>query len=114
MQIHELSRRRTDEGVFDTIKGIGKGIGAAGATALGKATGITTPNAPAKSAGIIDPATKLAAVRKNKDMQRVAAQLATGWVAQAPTKAPAAAPAAGATPLPEAVGTYNKKTGAAN
>jgi hypothetical protein len=110
MQIHELSRRRTNEGIFDTLKG----ISAAGATALGKATGVTTPNAPAKSAGIIDPATKLAAVRKNKDMQRVAAQLATGWAAQAPTKAPAAAPAAGATPLPEAVGTYNKKTGAAN
>ena len=100
MQIHELSRRRTDEGIFDTIKG----IGAAGATALGKATSITDPNAPAKSAGIIDPAIKLAAVRKNKDMQRVAAQLAQGWTAQAPTKAPAAAPAAPVkNPLSEAV-----------
>ena len=121
MQIHELSRRRTDEGVFDTLKGIGagaataaKGIGAAGLTALGKATGVTTPNAPAKSAGILDPVAKLAAVRKNSAMTGLATQLAKGWVAQAPTKAPAAAPAAGATPLPEAVGTYNKKTGAAN
>lgn len=94
MQIHELSRRRTDEGIFDTVKG----IGAAGATALGKATGITTPNAPAKSAGILDPAAKLAAVRKNSAMAGVAAQLAKGWVAQAPAAAPGAAK-----PLPEAV-----------
>ena len=94
MQIHELSRRRTNEGVFDTLKG----IGAAGATALGKATGVTTPNAPAKSAGILDPAAKLAAVRKNSAMVGVAAQLAKEWVAQAPAAAPAAAK-----PLPEAV-----------
>jgi hypothetical protein len=109
MQIHELSRRRrTDEGVFDVVKGIGKAAG----SALGAATGVTNPNAQAASAGILDPAKKLDAVRKNKDMQRVAAQLAAGWTAEA-TKL-TKAPAAGAAPLPEAVGTYNKKTGAAN
>ena len=98
MQIHELSRRRrADEGVFDVVKG----IGGAAATALGAATGVTNPNAQAASAGILDPAKKLDAVRKNKDMQRVAAQLAAGWTAEA-AKLAKAAPAA-ATPLPEAV-----------
>lgn len=89
MQIHELSRRRTDEGVFDTLKG----IGAAGAAALGKATGVTDPKAPAASAGILDPVTKLAAVRKNSAMTGLATQLAKGWAAQAPV----------AKSLPEAV-----------
>ena len=116
MQIHELSRRRrADEGFMDIARG------------LGDAAGVT--KGQAASAGILDPAKKLDAVRKNKDMQRVAAQLAAGWIAeaerdhreqiathreqQALRNKPAQAPAA-ATPLPEAVGTYNKKTGAAN
>lgn len=131
MQIHELSRRRrSDEGFMDVVKG----VGGAAATALGQATGLTTPNAQAASAGILDPAKKLDAVRKNSDMQRVAAQLAAGWTAEAnksvsstggkTTQTPTgrvhtANPAnpnqpAATTPLPEAVGTYNKKTGAAN
>lgn len=93
MQIHELSRRRTDEGVGSWLKGAGKAAGAA----LGKATGITDPNAPAKSAGILDPAAKLAAVRKNSAMTGLATQLAKEWVAQAPAAKPAAKP------LPEAV-----------
>ena len=110
MQIHELSRRRrADEGVFDVVKGIGKAAG----SALGAATGVTNPNAQAASAGILDPAKKLAAVRNNSDMQRVAKQLAAGWTAEAAKlaqAAPAAAtpPAAATTPVPEAVATSPK------
>ena len=146
MQIHELSRRRrSDEGFMDIARG------------LGDAAGVT--KGQAASAGILDKDAKLAAVRKNSDMKRVAAQLAAGWTAEA-AKLAKAAPAAAeipqpatpaatppkpkappgfnaanvmkmpgmpgqpvtpgaitppaTKPLPEAVGTYNKKTGAAN
>jgi len=102
MQIHELSRRRrADEGVGSWIANKAVGVTKAAGSALGAATGVTNPNAQAASAGILDKDAKLAAVRKNKDMERVAKQLAAGWTAEA-AKLAKAAPAA-ATPLPEAV-----------
>ena len=94
MQIHELSRRRqVDEGFMDIAKGIGNrvvGVTKAAGSALGAATGITAPSAQAASAGILDPAKKLDAVRKNKDMQRVAAQWAKEWMKKQSTPVPEA------------------------
>jgi hypothetical protein len=79
MQIHELSRRRrADEGVGSWIANKAVGVTKAAGSALGAATGVTNPNAQAASAGILDKDAKLAAVRKNKDMERVAKQLAAG------------------------------------
>ena len=84
MQIHELSRRRrVDEGGWDIARGLGDAIGVTKGTAA--------------SAGILDKDAKLAAVRDNSDMQRVAKQLAAGWTAEA-AKLAKAAPAAAAAP----------------
>jgi hypothetical protein len=71
MQIHELNRsRRTDEGVLGAI-----------GTALGQAmpgTGTTQ----ASSAGILDPVKKLAAVKANSQMVKLATTYADEWVQQ--------------------------------
>ena len=100
MQIHELNRsRRTDEGIMDVVKG----VGGAAKTALATAAGID-PNAGAASAGILDPAQKLAAVMKNPDMVKLATQYADEWL----KKQAQAVPEAVAAPS-----TYNKKTGVA-
>ena len=97
MQIHELNRPRcTNEGVMDVVKG----VGGAAKTALATAAGID-PNAGAASAGILDPAQKLAAVMKNPDMVKLATQYADEWLKKQ----------AQAVPEAEAVTTYNKKTG---
>ena len=92
MQIHELSRRRrSDEGFMDIARG------------LGDAAGVT--KGQAASAGILDKDAKLAAVRKNSDMKRVAAQLAAGWTAEA-AKLAKAAPAAAAPPTRGGAGAF--------
>lgn len=74
MQIHELSRkRRTDEGLGDIAKSVG--------TALKQAVAGPEQNTPSASAGILDPVQKLAAVKKNPDMVRIATQYAKEWTA---------------------------------
>ena len=76
MQIHELNRQRQiDEGIMDVVRG----VGGAAKTALATAAGID-PNAGAASAGILDPAQKLAAVMKNPDMVKLATQYADEWL----------------------------------
>lgn len=99
MQIHELSSpRRTDEGLGDLAKAAG--------TALGQAVS-PTQNTPTTSAGILDPAQKLAAVKKEPAMVKLAGQYAQEWMAKQPApvqaqqQAPAQAqpaPAPGETP----------------
>jgi hypothetical protein len=98
MQIHELSRRRrADEGIMDIARGIGDAVG--------------VTKGQAASAGILDKDAKLAAVRKNSDMKRVAAEFAAGWNKEAATLAKTA-PAAGAAPLPVAEDTDAAPTSA--
>jgi hypothetical protein len=76
MQIHELSSpRRTDEGLGDLARAAG--------TALGQAVS-PTQNTPTKSAGILDPAQKLAAVKKEPAMVKLATQYAGEWMKQQP------------------------------
>ena len=95
MQIHELSRkRRTDEGIMDVVKGVGK----AAATGLGHAVAAgagydLSKNTTAKSAGILDPAQKLAAVMKEPQMVKLATQYADEWVKSIPSPLQQAQPA---------------------
>jgi hypothetical protein len=80
------------------------------ARGLGDATGVTKNwTGQAKSAGILDPAKKLAAVEKNSDMQRVAKQLAAGWTAEA-AKLAKAAPAAATPPARGGAGAFADMT----
>jgi hypothetical protein len=98
MQIHELNRpRRTDEGVWDVVKGVGNAAAAGLAQAVSPGVG-TTQDFRASSAGITDPVKKLDAVKKNSQMVKLATQYADEWltdkrsqVSAAPAK-PAAAP----------------------
>jgi|694.fasta_scaffold40509_3 hypothetical protein len=87
MQIHELNRsRRTDEGIMDVVKGVGnvaKGAYDATKTAVAQSvspgTG-TTQNFRASSSGILDPVKKLAAVKANSQMVKLATTYADEWV----------------------------------
>ena len=109
MQIHELNRpRRTNEGIMDVVRG----VGGAAKTALATAAGID-PNAGAASAGILDPAQKLAAVMKNPDMVKLATQYADEWLKDPRSKVQAQAQAVPEDTAVATPGTYNKKTGAA-
>jgi hypothetical protein len=107
MQIHELNRpRRTDEGFMDVVKGVGK----AAATGLGQSIAAgagydLSKNSPTASAGILDPKQKLAAVMKEPAMVKLATEYADEWLKKQAQAVPEA--------VTEEVGTYNKKTGAA-
>jgi len=103
MQIHELNRpRRTDEGWMDVVKGVGKAAATGLGHSIAKGAGYDlSKNNPTASAGILDPAQKLAAVMKNPDMVKLATQYADEWLKKQ----------AQAVPEAEAVTTYNKKTG---
>ena len=80
MQIHELNRsRRTDEGVWDVVKGVGNVAATGLAQAVSPGVG-TTQDFRASSAGILKPAEKLAAVKKNSQMVKLATQYADEWV----------------------------------
>lgn len=73
MQIHELSSpRRTDEGLGDWAKVAG--------TALKQAVTGPAQNEPSASAGILNPAQKLAAVMKEPAMVKLATQYADEWL----------------------------------
>ena len=77
MQIHELNRpRRTDEGFMDVVKSAGTALKQSVSNVVG-----VDSNDPAPSAGILDPVQKLAAVKKNPDMVRIATQYAKEWTA---------------------------------
>ena len=82
MQIHELNRpRRTDEGVWDVVKGVGK----AAATGLGQSIAAgagynLSKNSATVSAGILDPKQKLAAVMKEPAMVKLATDYADEWL----------------------------------
>ena len=95
MQIHELSRRhRTDEGVWDVVKGVGK----AAATGLGHSIAAgagydLSKNSPSASAGILDPKQKLAAVMREPQMVKLATQYADEWVKSTPPPAQQQSPA---------------------
>jgi hypothetical protein len=103
MQIHELNRpRRIDEGWMDVVKGVGK----AAATGLGHSIAAgagydLSKNSPTASAGILDPAQKLAAVKKEPAMVELATKYADEWLKKQAQVVPEA----------EAVTTYDKKTG---
>jgi len=109
MQIHELNRpRRTDEGVWDVVKGVGKAAATGLAQAVSPGAG-TTQDFRASSAGILDPVKKLAAVKANSAMVKLATEYADAWltdkrsqVSAAPAPAPAPAPAAAPAPAPAA------------
>jgi hypothetical protein len=75
MQIHELNRpRRTDEGVLGAI-------GTALGHSIAKGAGYDlSKNSPTASAGILDPAQKLAAVMKEPAMVKLATQYADEWL----------------------------------
>jgi len=103
MQIHELnSLRRTDEGLGSWAKAVGSAAG----TALKQAVAGPEKNEPSASAGILDPKQKLAAVMKEPAMVKLATQYADEWLKDPRSKVPAPTQA-----VPEAVTTYNKKTG---
>ena len=92
MQIHELNRwRRTDEGFMDVVKSAGTALKQAVSPGLG-----TTQNTSTKSAGILDPKQKLAAVMKEPAMVKLATKYAKEWTQM---------PQMQATPVPEAVAT---------
>ena len=82
MQIHELNRpRRTDEGAWDVVKGVGK----AAATGLGHSIAAgagynLSKNSATASAGILDPKQKLAAVMKEPAMVKLATDYADEWL----------------------------------
>jgi hypothetical protein len=90
MQIHELSSpRRANEGLGNWAKELAK-----------QATQAASPGT-GKSAGILDPEQKLAAVKREPAMVRLAGQYAKEWMAKQAKPVPEA----------EAVTTYNRKTG---
>ena len=102
MQIHELNRsRRTDEGVWDVVKGVGGAAKTAVAQAVSPGAG-TTQDFRASSAGITDPVKKLDAVKKNSQMVKLATQYADEWIKTQPASAPAqSAPASQPAPAGE-------------
>jgi len=82
MQIHELNRkRRTDEGLGDIAKSVGTALGQSVAKGAGYDL---SKNEPTKSAGILDPNQKLAAVMKEPAMVKLATQYADEWVTAQP------------------------------
>ena len=94
MQIHELnSPRRTDEGLGSWAKAVGKAAATGLAQAVSPGLG-TTQNMSTKSAGILDPKKKLAAVMKEPAMVKLATQYAKEWSQM---------PQMQATPVPEAI-----------
>ena len=103
MQIHELNRpRRTDEGWMDVVKGVGKAAATGLGHSIAKGAGYDlSKNSPTASAGILDPAQKLAAVKKEPAMVKLATQYADEWLKKQAQVVPEA----------EAVTTYDKKTG---
>jgi len=87
MQIHELSRKRqTNEGLGDIAKSVSTALGHSVAKGAGYDL---SKNEPTKSAGILDPNQKLAAVMKEPAMVKLATQYADEWVKSQPSQAPA-------------------------